>query len=140
MKDYIYLFFRLSVLDMELFLRGFNKTFLRYSKKYEVVKNYYDQEEEMKEIFPDIENLFSKLDVVCTWYPRKADCIHKTFLGYRIMRSRFYIPVDMNVGVRKFPFEAHAWITCYGQNFFDDEEETSKYNIILTSLKEGERH
>ncbi|MFW2948812.1 lasso peptide biosynthesis B2 protein [Bacillus velezensis] len=119
--------------DLELFIMGFNKTFNRYTFKYKKMKKTAFNEERYQEIFKQIEELFYMLDVVCAWYPRKADCIHKTFLGYKFLRRKYSIPVDMVVGVRKFPFEAHAWLQVNNQNFFDDSEETSRYNIILSS-------
>lgn len=140
MKSYFYLILKLVLLDLELSIRGFNNTFEHYTKRYESIRSPFETELDLKKELSEVEILFEKLDIICTWYPRKSDCIHKTFLGYKIIRSKFHIPVDMNIGVRKFPFEAHAWITCYNQNFFDDKEETDKYNIILSSNKEGEKN
>jgi Transglutaminase-like superfamily len=139
---YIYLLTQLVVFDLELTIKGFTKTFRRYSKTYKNTKLVHLDESNHKEIFKDIEQLFSTLDVVCTWYPKKADCIHKTFLGYKIIRKRYSIPVEMVVGVRKFPFEAHAWLQCYGKNFFNDSQETDKYKVILQSNNfiEGDSH
>ncbi|MGM1034812.1 MAG: lasso peptide biosynthesis B2 protein [Bacillota bacterium] len=134
---YLYLLFLLIIFDLELSHKGFNGTFRKYTTKYyKVKKNNLTIDKRIQEI----EELFSKLDVICAWYPRKADCIHKTFLGYRIIRKKYSIPVNMVVGIRRFPFEAHAWLQCYQTNFFDDKEVTNRYKIILNSnnMIEGE--
>lgn len=130
---FVYLLILLILFDIELTLKGFNKTFKNYVSRYYKIKkiNWYELVNEKS--VSEIEHLFWLLDVVCAWYPRKADCIHKTFLGYRIIRKKYGIPVDMVIGVRKYPFEAHAWLQCNNNNFFNDAEETSKYKIILRS-------
>ncbi|MGO1134120.1 lasso peptide biosynthesis B2 protein [Bacillus subtilis] len=136
---YIYLLIQLILFDIELSMTGFNKTFNRYTQRYYKVKSTALNEENYQEVFNHIEGLFYIFDVVCAWYPRKADCIHKTLLGYKFLRKKYSLPVDMVVGVRKFPFEAHAWLQINNQNFFSDNDETFRYNIILNSknLSEG---
>lgn len=135
---YVYLFFLLVIFDVELNYKGFNKTFRSYTKKYYGIKNKKISAETFESYSKEIESIFRKLDIVCTWYPRKADCIHKTLLGYRIIRKKYSLPVDMVVGMRKFPFEAHAWLQINDIDFFIDN--TNKYKIVISSKKmmEGE--
>lgn len=141
----IYKFYNLYLLlilfDLELSYLGFNNVFSRYSRKYSIKAKTKNQQLLQNQV-EEIKFIFDMLDIVCTWYPRKADCIHKTFLGYKILRKKFSMPVDMVIGIRKFPFEAHAWLQCYNNNFFDNVDETNKYKIILTSadVKEGGHH
>lgn len=117
--------------DIELHYRGFNEVFKKYAKKYYRIKDKKMTAEKFEKYTKEIETIFRKLDIVCTWYPRKADCIHKTLLGYRIIRKKYSVPVDMVVGVRKFPFEAHAWLQINGMDFFTDD--TSRYKVVITS-------
>ncbi|AXR15602.1 hypothetical protein COC60_14180 [Bacillus thuringiensis] len=133
LNTYIYLLVLLVKFDMELSRNGFNNTFKRYAYKHLNIRDIKWDKESIEKTKSEIERIFHILDVVCVWYPRKADCIHKTLLGYKIIRKNFAIPVEMVIGIKKFPFEAHAWLQCNGDNFFDDQEETSRYNIILDS-------
>ncbi|WP_239645248.1 lasso peptide biosynthesis B2 protein [Paenibacillus polymyxa] len=121
--------------DLKLRRKGFNKIFIEYSKKYSFYKEINLKEAELKDKIDRINLEFDILDIVCAWYPRKADCIHKTFLGYRRLRKKYGIEVDMVVGVRKFPLEAHAWLIRKNHNILDSEFETNKYKIVLSSLE-----
>ncbi|MCR8845068.1 lasso peptide biosynthesis B2 protein [Paenibacillus sp. SC116] len=133
--SFIHIYLMLIIFDLELSWKGFNRTFEKFKNKY-VVNNPIRSEAEFKDIGNKIFNFFDMLDIVCAWYPRKADCIHKTFLGYKVVRKKYKIPVDIVVGIRKFPFEAHAWLQSNNVNFFGDDEETKKYTIVLTSNTE----
>lgn len=114
-----------------LITKGFNETFRNISRKYNTsVKVQLDEIKENNA--DDIIDIFSALDIVCTWYPRKADCIHKTLIGYQLIRQKYNIPVEMVVGIRKFPFEAHAWLIHNGMDFFETEQ-TDYYQIIYHS-------
>lgn len=119
--------------DFKLHKIGFTNIFDQYSKKNFLEKSKNINIVDYEKFSERINFEFDMLDMVCTWYPRKADCIHKTFLGYKILRKKYHIQVDMVVGIRKFPFEAHAWLIEEDRNFFGDEEETNKYKIILNS-------
>ena len=118
-------------IDYSLAKKGFNETFQKVARKYySVIKVQLDQIDQKKA--DEIIEIFSALDIICTWYPRKADCIHKTLIGYQLLRHMYDIPVEMVVGIRKFPFEAHAWLINNGDNFFETEM-TSQYKIIYHS-------
>ncbi len=125
---FICLYARLTIFDIRLHRVGFNELFYKYSQSYPVELESPISGYDSRKIDED----FRMLDIVCTWYPRKADCIHKTFLGYMILRRKYNIKVNMVVGVRKFPFEAHAWLKKDSYDFF--QEDTDKYKVILNSL------
>ncbi|MGF7071674.1 hypothetical protein JOD89_005812 [Priestia megaterium] len=125
LRLYIFLF----LFDLELSRKGFTKTFEKYSVKY-CNKAPYDQVSQ--EVVKEMEQFFLLLNIVCAWYPKKADCIHKTLIGYKVMHKKFASPVEMVVGVRKFPFEAHAWLRINQENLFP-EEETNHYKIVISS-------
>lgn len=125
------MYLMLVLFDLGLSKRGFTETFKKYSKKYQTRKKHYEISEST---VVEIEEFFTLLNIVCTWYPRKADCIHKTLIGYRVMHSKFSIPVEMVIGVRKFPFQAHAWLMLNDQDLLMDEE-SNEYKKILSSHK-----
>lgn len=124
----------LIMFDIEMHLKGFNAVFMRYCNKYSHIKKLTRKFNDDESVINSIEQEFLLFDVVCTWYPRKANCIHKTLVGYKIIRQKYGIPVDMVVGVRKFPFEAHAWLVLKGKNIFNDIEEDGNYKIIINSV------
>ncbi|MFP7416621.1 lasso peptide biosynthesis B2 protein [Priestia filamentosa] len=128
-KLFLYSYTSLVLLDLKLLSKGFTKTFENYSTKYS--KNF-SHKHVSEEVVEDIENFFLLLNIACAWYPKKADCIEKTLIGYKVMRKKFALPVEMVIGVRKFPFEAHAWLKIDQQNLFQ-EEETSQYKVIISS-------
>ncbi|MNK70821.1 hypothetical protein D3C87_902570 [compost metagenome] len=138
----VLLFFHLCLLlilfDIDLSRNGFNETFNKYKRRYSVIKKNMlksDVEELLRKKQDQISKIFYILDVVCAWYPRKAECIHKTLLGYRILRVKLGVPVEMVIGVKKFPLGAHAWLQIHNRCFFINEEESMKqYKIILSSL------
>lgn len=131
MFKFLYLFGLLLKLDIYLSINGFSKTFSKYSVKYYKKDSELFNEETAKEVL----EFFNLLDVVCTWYPRKADCIHKTLIGYKILRRKYSLPVDMVVGVRKFPFEAHAWLKMHNNDLFEEVVVTDSLKVVLESKK-----
>lgn len=127
--NFIYIYILLIFFDKKLCNRGFNETFKNYSIKY---FNEIPHEHMADKTVAEVEKFFFILNIVCTWYPKKADCIHKTLIGYRIMRKKFLVPVEMVIGVQKFPLQAHAWLKIRDHNLFEDED-TSMYKVILSS-------
>ena len=119
----------LVLFDLELSRKGFNCTLKKYSERFRgiILKKEIINEKEIKEI----EDYLEVMDIVCAWYPRKADCIHKSFLGYRLIRKKYHLPVEIVIGVRKYPFAAHAWLQCNEVNFIDDKDETEGFKIIM---------
>lgn len=116
--------------DMELRRKGFSEVFEYYSIKYYNDSEPFDVSEETRK---EIVDIFTMLDYASAWYPKKADCIHKTLLGYKILRTKFLLPADMVVGVCKFPFSAHAWLKIGDSDIFNEGDEVNRYKIILRS-------
>ncbi|MEW9702283.1 lasso peptide biosynthesis B2 protein [Paenibacillus sp. SI8] len=132
------IYIMMIIFDFELSRDGFNKVFKKYSKKY-TLKAIERNPEAISNTAKEIFELFNLIDIVCAWYPRKADCIQKSFLGFKILRKKYSLPVEIVIGIRKFPFEAHAWLQINEKNVFCDDENTKKYNIILRTsvIREG---
>lgn len=125
---FVSLYIKLILFDLALHVRGFNKIFSEYSVKYYVEKGYDISSIDSNEMIKDL----YLLDLVCAWYPRKADCIHKTLIGYRMFGKKFNIPLEMVVGIRKFPFEAHTWLRIHGQSLINEEDDEI-YKVVLSS-------
>ena len=140
MYIFIYLLFSLIEFDIGLSRKGFNKTLKTYSRKFRDIQDMATLKQDFDR--EGIEEHFAIMDIVCAWYPRKADCIHKSFLGYKIVRKRFSIPVEIVIGIKKFPFAAHAWIVYKNMNFLNDIADTEGFKIIMNtgSLEGGDSY
>ncbi|MED1507283.1 hypothetical protein [Bacillus proteolyticus] len=74
-NTYIYLLVLLVTFDMELSRNGFNNTFKRYKTKYLNIIDIKWDKESVEKTKSEIGRIFRIFDVVCVWYPRKADTI-----------------------------------------------------------------
>lgn len=115
---------------MELRIKGFNNVFMRYSREYYVMHDFCITNENSKGIIRDL----YYLELVCAWYPGKADCIHKTLIGYKILGQKYNVNLEMVVGLRKKPFEAHAWLRHKGISLIDEDDDAN-YKVVLSSKK-----
>ncbi|PWV95959.1 transglutaminase superfamily protein [Paenibacillus cellulosilyticus] len=117
---------------MQLRLFGFQRLFKTYIQKYEIREERTSiTEDEIQQI----EDWMALIDRTCTSVPFDAQCMHRSFLAYRFVRSRFRVPVNLVIGVRKFPFYAHAWLMLRGKNFNEPPDFTDTLSIILDSGK-----
>ncbi|OUM89051.1 MAG: hypothetical protein BAA01_13435 [Bacillus thermozeamaize] len=133
---FIYLYCQLALFDIFLNKKGFSYMFELYSRKYGKAGNRHLDESIIGNVMRDLHFL----NVVCAWYLRKADCIHKTLLGYKLLSSRYRLALEMVVGIRKFPFSAHAWIRYEGKSLINEEDD-KLYKIVLSSNQyKGERN
>jgi hypothetical protein len=41
-----------------------------------------------------------------------TQCKERAVVAWHILRNRWDLPAELVVGVRAFPFEAHAWVEC----------------------------
>ncbi|WP_339301576.1 lasso peptide biosynthesis B2 protein [Paenibacillus sp. FSL R5-0623] len=129
------LYISLFRIDLSLQLFGFEKLFQRYMQLYSLDK-VNSQKTRGNNYIEDINKMLESIDYICTVYPRSAQCMHRSFLGYQYLRKKFHLPVELVVGVRKMPFSAHAWLVLNGQNINEDSQYTDQFQIIL-STEEG---
>ena len=123
-------------LDISLKRNGFPKVFRKYAEKYAMpIDTVFDYQEEQLSAMH--EHLLL-IDKVCSDYPFEAKCLHRSFLGYRVLGRKYGINIDLVIGVRKAPFYAHAWLMCDGMNFNENEEVTNGLSIILSSAERTE--
>lgn len=134
MYNILYLYKELISLDFQIRRKGFDKVLRDYINRYTI---YGSKETLTKENSEEILEWFNLLDKVCCWYPRKADCIHKTLIGYKILQSKYGLPVNMVIAIKKFPLEAHAWIQYQGYNLFEEMENIYLLKIIIDSNSHG---
>lgn len=126
-------FILLVFLDISLRLFGFPKTFEKYVLKYSGHVKVRDSYSELL-----LENMLQDLiliDRVCSYYPFEAKCLHRSFLGYRLLCKKYKLNVELVIGVRKVPFYAHAWLKCDGLNINEQEDVTEGLITILSSLE-----
>jgi hypothetical protein len=48
------------------------------------------------------------------YWRRGLDCLPKALTLYLLLRQRS-IPATMHIGVKRYPFGAHAWVVCRGE-------------------------
>lgn len=125
---FLLFYWELICFDVMLHKKGFNYMFEKYAKKYARSNGGLINESNISDIARDIHFL----NLVCAWYPRKADCIHKTLLGYKKIGLHHDVHVEMVVGVVKFPFQAHAWIRYQGESLINQEDD-EVYKVVLSS-------
>ena len=65
------------------------------------------------------------------FYLKRAplDCLPRSLALFRFLRSAG-LPAQHCIGVRPFPFSAHAWTECYGRVVHDDELNRRRFTVI----------
>jgi len=139
MKWFIYLIYTacsISVFNLQLKKSGLTHMFKRYITTCEAMAiidyNTYS-ERDLLEINKKIGIWTVVCEQVCRFLPFEAKCVHQSFFLYKIIRKQCKIPVSLVIGVCPYPFSAHAWIMLGNINFFEEEYETSRYNVLLRS-------
>lgn len=64
------------------------------------------------------------------YYRVRRDCLPAGMLAFYLMR-RQGLPVELCIGVRKFPFKAHAWVALEGRIVFTTPADVAKYKVIM---------
>jgi hypothetical protein len=57
------------------------------------------------------------------------DCLPRSLALFMFLRSAG-LPAHHCIGVRPFPFSAHAWTECYGRVVHDDELNRNRFTVI----------
>lgn len=77
-------------------------------------------------------------DVVRTasryYYRRRLDCLPCAMTAYILLRWRG-VPATLRIGVKRYPFGAHAWVECLGEVLDDshDDWQHEPYVPILST-------
>ena len=56
------------------------------------------------------------------YYRRRLDCLPRAMAVYVLLRRRG-LPATLCIGVRRFPFGAHAWVECLGEVLDDSTDD-----------------
>ncbi|MBN1037035.1 lasso peptide biosynthesis B2 protein [Clostridium botulinum] len=135
-------FINILILDIQLRVKKFKNVIGEYCEKYEnidieIYRNY-PKEEQIK-LQKDLDITIIAIENASELYPFNAKCLHRTLIGYKLLRKKYNFPVKFVIGVKKFPFDSHAWLKWNdefgGKNLFELEEDTDKYQIIIDSSK-----
>lgn len=129
----ISMYLSLIRLDYLLKKHGFEYLFDKYATTYSLMNKTSKWDKNSFNVTNDVVKMVNS---VIRFYPLKAECIQRSMLNYKYIRRVAGIEVDMVVGVKKKPFEAHVWIELDGQSLTEPEEAVRDFMIILNS-KEG---
>lgn len=69
------------------------------------------------------------LDCACTYYPKFTRCLHRSAALVALLRVRGHA-ASLVIGVRKFPFLAHAWVELNGCIINDHSDLRSIFAVI----------
>ncbi|WP_025029000.1 lasso peptide biosynthesis B2 protein [Caldalkalibacillus mannanilyticus] len=118
--------------------------------KKEGIKSVHQKHFQQNKELPELRNvpkeevefiyfILNIIDAVCFYYIGKARCLHRSVAGYEIFMKK-KIPIDLVVGVSKFPFMAHAWLEYNGRVVNDEGDMRNKYTIQMdTSILRKKR-
>ncbi len=67
------------------------------------------------------------------YYRVRRDCLPNAMLAFYLMR-KLGLPVELCLGVRKFPFKAHAWVEFEGRVVFTTPADIPKYKVIMKMI------
>lgn len=70
------------------------------------------------------------------YYRRRLDCLPRSLAIYVLLR-RQGVPATLRIGVKRFPFAAHAWVECLGE-VIDDSTDDWRHEPYVPILSTGE--
>lgn len=70
------------------------------------------------------------------YYRRRLDCLPRSLTICVLLRRRG-VPATLRIGVKRFPFAAHAWVECLGE-VVDEEIEDWRHEPYVPILSTGE--
>lgn len=63
------------------------------------------------------------------YYRSQSDCLPRALNTLLLLRSA-NIPAQLCIGVRKFPFEGHAWVECEARVLDDAPQRVENYKVL----------
>jgi hypothetical protein len=119
----------LLALSLSLKREGFHQIFPRYVQAYALPDEVLPAPGWEKSAI----QWLKAIDDACRCVPWDARCLHRSFLGYRYLRQETRLPVELVIGVQKFPFFAHAWLVYRGVTINESRDFVSGLAVILRS-------
>lgn len=65
----------------------------------------------------------------CFYYRTRQDCLPRALVAYRLLVSRG-VPCALQIGVKKYPFEGHAWVETANLIVDRHPGRVSKYTVL----------
>jgi hypothetical protein len=86
-------------------------------------------ESKLNSLLTRVERAFSLAENFFVMKSAPNDCLPRSLALYRFLLSAG-IPANHCIGVRRHPFEAHAWVQCQGRVMFDSNFEVQSYTVL----------
>lgn len=116
----------LSMIDYRLSKRGMAETFKRLPRTVAINPTIWDDKVAM-----EIASVKTALDIARCIYWMKTDCLVNS-LALFDLSIRQGLPVQINIGVQKYPFYAHAWVVYAGRVVNDHPEVAERLAVIMS--------
>ncbi len=71
------------------------------------------------------------------YYRRRLDCLPRALTLYLLLRRRG-VPAMLHIGVKRYPFGAHAWVECLGE-VLDDATDDWRHEPYVPIISTGSR-
>ena len=72
----------------------------------------------------------------CYYHRRRLNCLPRSLAMY-VLLKRQGVPAILHIGVKRYPFAAHAWVECLGE-VLDDSIDDWRQEAYVPILSTGE--
>ena len=59
-----------------------------------------------------------------------SECKERAIVAWHILRGRFGLPATLLVGIKRYPFQAHAWVEIEGRYISDHQERCQEFSVV----------
>jgi hypothetical protein len=102
----------------------------RFTARHHVVKRWPITARQ-KAAPEDIPHICAAVNEAATWYPKESLCLQKASVTTCLLRQHG-IPAEMKIGVRKQPFDSHAWVEVGGKVVGDHKGVQTYFKVIAS--------
>ena len=120
----------LLAITRSLAARGFASTYARLSRPQGAEAIPVDAQDEL---LSTAMRAFARAEHFVYLKRAPADCLPRSLALFEFLRS-LGLTVDHRIGVRQFPFAAHAWTEYRGHVVHDDPQNIRRYTVITSLL------
>lgn len=121
--------FLFVLIDLGLYFFGFNRMYKAFARWNRTLKRRVPEAREGEVLDRTLAGVVTATRL---YYRRRNDCLPKSLTIYHLVR-RQGIPAELCIGVKKFPFAAHAWVE-YGGRIVDDFPRRVPLYTVLTRV------
>ena len=123
-----------ALLDIGLWILGFSRVF-------QFVDRWGRRSVDAASLMTQRRNVRRVLNAVQTatryYYRRRLDCLPRAMAIYVLLRGRG-TPATLCIGVKRYPFGAHAWVECMGE-VLDNPRADWQHEPYVPILSTGDR-